>query len=121
MGALQDTKTNGEMSMVLTRDFKQTIMERAQRDPAFRRGLLAESIECFLSGDTATGKIVLRDYINATLGFKELARLTRKKEPSLMRMLGPNGNPAASNLFEIIAHLQKKEGVDFQVKLRAKQ
>ena len=105
--------------MALTKDFKDTIMERAKRDAAFRRGLLTESIESFLDGDTATGKIILRDYINATIGFQELAKLTKKKDTSLMRMLAPSGNPSSDNLFDIISHLKAHEGVDFKVKSKA--
>ncbi len=75
--------------MALTRDFKETIMARAKGDPEFREGLLTEALECLLAGDVDTGKLVLRDYINATMGFLELSRLTRKKDTSLMRMLGP--------------------------------
>ncbi len=101
--------------MALTRDFKETVMDRARRDPSFREGLLTEAIECFLDGDIATGKILLRDYINATIGFQKLAQETGKKDTSLMRMLGPKGNPAARNLFELVALLQKHEGVRFQI------
>ena len=57
--------------MVLTRDFKQTIQARIQRDPDFRAHLLQAGMECLLAGDVATGKAVLRDYINATIGFSE--------------------------------------------------
>jgi hypothetical protein len=46
------------------------------REPAFREELLKEGVDCLLSGDVETGKAVLRDYINATLGFQELAGLT---------------------------------------------
>ena len=102
--------------MALTRDFKETVKARAERDPAFRAGLLTEAIECFLSGELDVGKVLLRDYVNATVGFQELARLTKRKDTSLMRMLGPKGNPAMSNLFEIIAQLQAREGVQLQVK-----
>lgn len=58
--------------MAITRHFKETIQARAQRDPEFRVGLLKESIENLLAGDTETGKIILRDYINATIGFETL-------------------------------------------------
>ncbi len=91
--------------MVLTRDFKETIQARAERDPAFRRELLKEGVQCLLSGEVDTGKTVLRDYINATVGFEELGALTHKSPKSLMRMFGPKGNPQARNLFEIIGHL----------------
>ena len=101
--------------MVLTRDFKETIQARIERDPTFREELLKEGVECLLSGDVDTGKAVLRDYINATIGFKELGGLTAKSPKSLMRMFGPNGNPQARNLFEIIGCLQKREGLHLKV------
>jgi hypothetical protein len=97
--------------MPLTRDFKETIQARAARDAAFRIHLLKEAVDCLLAGDVDTGKSVLRDYINATVGFEELGAATRKSPKSLMRMLGPAGNPQARNLFEIVAYLQKKEGL----------
>ena len=102
--------------MVLTREFKETIRARVQRDPAFREELLKESLECLLSGDVDTGKAVLRDYINATIGFEELSNLTDKSPKSLMRMLGPKGNPQARNLIEIIGCLQDREGVNFEIR-----
>ena len=102
--------------MALTREFKETIRARVQRDPAFREELLKESLECLLSGDVDTGKALLRDYINATIGFEELSNLTDKSPKSLMRMLGPKGNPQARNLFEIIGYLQNREGVHFEVR-----
>ena len=79
------------------------------------RHSLTEGVECLLSGDVDTGKIVLRDYINATLGFEELGGLVGKSPKSLMRMLGPRGNPLARNLFEVIVHLQKREGLHLTV------
>jgi DNA-binding phage protein len=102
--------------MTLTRDFKETIRARVQREPAFRRALLREGIESFLSGDMETGKIILRDFINATVGFTKLSDVTHCSAKSLMRMLGPQGNPQARNLFEIFAYLQKEEGVRFEVR-----
>ncbi len=103
--------------MVLTRDFKETVQARVQRDPGFRKALLIEGVEAFLSGDVETGKAVLRDCVNATIGFGELAKAVKRSPKSLMRMLGPNGNPQAQNLFEIIAFLQREEGVHLVVKL----
>ena len=102
--------------MALTRDFKETIQARVESDPAFREELLKEGVECLLSGDVDTGKAVLRDYINATIGFEELGDLTHKSPKSLMRMFGPGGNPQARNLFEIISHLQKREGLRLEVR-----
>jgi DNA-binding phage protein len=101
--------------MALTCDFKQTIQARVRRDAAFRKELLRESVECFVSGDIETGKAVLRDYINATIGFNELAEAMHHSPKSLMRMLSPSGNPQARNLFEIVEYLQCKEKIRFQV------
>jgi len=111
--------------MALTRDFKETIRARVKRDPGFRKALLREGIENFLSGDVQTGKIILRDFINAAVGFTKLSEVTHRSAKSLMRMLGPRGNPQAGNLFEIVAYLQQAEGVRLLVRsarpaLRAK-
>ncbi len=102
--------------MPLTRDFKETIRARVKRDPKFRKELLREGIEVMLGGDIATAKTILRDYINATAGFEELAEGTQIPSKSLMRMLGPTGNPRADNLFEIVSFLQHREGVRFHVR-----
>jgi hypothetical protein len=73
--------------MALTRDFKETIRAHVKRDPGFRKALLGEGIENFLPGDVETGKITLRDFINATVGFTKLSGVTRRSPKSLMRML----------------------------------
>jgi len=104
--------------MPLTHDFKETIRARAQRDPAFRQALLRESVECILNGDLETGKSVLRDYVNATVGFQKLEQRTRIPAKSLMRMLGPKGSPSVANLSSILTALQKSEGVHFELSLR---
>jgi DNA-binding phage protein len=102
--------------MSLTRDFKETIRSRVERDPKFRKELLREGIESMLTGDIATAKTILRDYINATVGFTELAEATQIPSKSLMRMLGLRGNPRADNLFEVVSFLQHREGVRFRLR-----
>jgi DNA-binding phage protein len=113
------------MKMALTRDFRETVQADAKRDPAFRKGLLSDALESLLSGELALGKELLRDYINATVGFPKLAAHTKIHVKTLHQMFGPNGNPTARNLFEIVAYLQRAEGVRFEVRstragLRAK-
>jgi len=92
--------------MPLTRDFRETIRERAQRESRFRKALLREAIQLMLSGDEKTGRAILRNYINATVGFRQLQDATPIPANSLMRMFGPNSNPSAKNLFGVLAHLQ---------------
>jgi DNA-binding phage protein len=102
--------------MPLTRDFRQTVQARVRSDTAFREGLLSEAVESLLSGDVALGKELLRDYINATVGFPKLAAHTKIHVKTLHQMFGPAGNPTARNLFEIVAYLQHAEGVRFEVR-----
>ena len=104
--------------MPLTKHFRDTIRERAQADPAFRQGLLREGLALCHSGDFETGRGILRNYINATLGFTRLSEATHIPSPSLQRMFGPKGNPSAQNLFGVIAALQKAEGVSLDLQLR---
>jgi DNA-binding phage protein len=119
MGRLQAAKKVAErrgMKMALTRNFRETVQARVKRDPTFREGLLREAIESLLSGEVALGKELLRDYINATVGFPKLATHTKIHVKTLHQMFGPKGNPTASNLFEIVAYLQHAEGVSFEVR-----
>jgi DNA-binding phage protein len=104
--------------MPLTHDFEETIRARAQRNADFRRALLREAVECIINGDLATGKAVLRDYVNATVGFQNLEKRTDIPAKSLMRMLGPKGNPSAAKLSRILSALQKREGVHFELALK---
>ncbi len=103
--------------MPLTHDFKETIRARAQSDGKFRRALLREAVETYLNGDLETGKAVLRNYVNATVGFQELEARTEIPAKSLMRMLGPKGSPSAANLATILTVLQKREAIRFEVTL----
>ena len=102
--------------MALTRNFRETVQARVKRDAAFRKGLLSDAVESLLSGEVALGKELLRDYINATIGFPKLAGHTKIHVKTLHQMLGPNGNPTASKLFGIVAYLQQIEGVRFKVR-----
>src|SRR5207249_8889881 len=113
------SRRTGDVTMVLAREFKETVQARIRQDRKYRKELLRRGVESLLAGDLDTGKAILRDYINATIGFEELSRRTKRPAKSLMRMLGPSGNPQARNLFEVIQHLQKEEGLHFELSLRA--
>ena len=108
------------MGMAITKDFRETIKARAETDPEFRRALLIEAVHAFLIRDVEVGKSILRDYINATVGFEELAEALDKQSKSLHRMLGPKGNPSSNNLFDILQVLQEREGVKLEVVARQK-
>jgi len=101
--------------MALTRSFKESVAARARRDPRFREALFTEAINAYLSGETDTGKAILRDLVNATVGFESLAAAVRKPSKSLHRMLAPRGNPSTENFFAIVRTLQKKTRVKLRV------
>jgi DNA-binding phage protein len=103
--------------MTLTRDFKKTIVERVERDPAFAKQLLDEAATLFLSGEPDAARLILRDLVNATVGFENLAALTNKPSKSLHRMLSSNGNPSMDNLAAIFGAVREWLKVTFDVKV----
>ncbi|MEH6473617.1 MAG: transcriptional regulator [Halopseudomonas sp.] len=96
--------------MALTREFRETVMEMA-KDPEYRKALVLEAIECFIDGEFETGKHLLRDYLNGTQAFPEVASEVHKDIKSLRRMVSPNGNPTSKNLLELISVCRKREGL----------
>ena len=101
--------------MALTRTFKETVQARVLADPAFREALLREGIEAMLAGDVDSGKLILRDYIKATVGFEELGAETSTSAKSLIRMFGARGNPQARNFFAVLSRLQERAGLRLQI------
>ena len=103
--------------MTLTRDFKKTVVERVERDPAFAKALLDEAATLFLSGEPDAARLILRDLVNATVGFESLAELTHKPSKSLHRMLSPKGNPSMDNLAAIFGAIRSWLKVAFDVRV----
>jgi DNA-binding phage protein len=101
--------------MALIRDFKETVNARIQKDPEFVIALLDEAISLFLNGEPETARLILRDIVNATVGFEQLAIETSKLSKSLHRMLSAKGNPTMDNLTAIFNVLRKKLNVDINV------
>jgi hypothetical protein len=101
--------------MTLTRSLRETIKEQLA-SVRFRREFLRESVANMVAGDLETAKAVLREYINGTVGFIALGEALSKSPKSLMRMLSPQGNSQARNLFEIVALLQKIDGTVLEVR-----
>jgi DNA-binding phage protein len=94
--------------MTLTRDFRHTITERAVQDNEFATALLNEAVNLLLAGEAAAARLILRELINATVGFEELAVATNKPSKSLHRMLSPKGNPGMDNLAAIFNALNTR-------------
>jgi hypothetical protein len=94
------------------------LTNRKTNSIALRQALLLEAVECIINGDLETGKAVLSDYVNATVGFQDLEKRTQIPAKSLMRMLGPKGSPSAANLTSILTALQKTERIRFELAVK---
>lgn len=94
--------------MTLTRHFRHTVAERAEHDAEFASALFNEAVALLLAGEGAAARLILRDLVNATLGFEALAQITQKPSKSLHRMLSQHGNPGMDNL-AIIFHAIKTQ------------
>ena len=102
--------------MALTHDYKETVKERAGRDPAFAKAMLDEAATLFLNGEPHTARLILRDLVNASVGFEGLAAETNKPSKSLHRMLSEKGNPSMDNLAAIFGAVRKRLGVAIQAR-----
>ncbi len=102
--------------MTLTRDFNETVNARVQREPEFAAAILDEAVFLFLNGEPEVARLILRDLVNATVGFEKLALETSKPSKSLHRMLSAKGNPTMDNLTTILNVLRKKLQVNIEVK-----
>ena len=101
--------------MPRTRNLRVTIWERIECGPTFRKTLIKDGVNCLLAGDVEVGKSVLRNTVNASVGFRKVGKITHNSPKILMRMLGPNGNLQARNLVEISRCLQDYEGLHLRV------
>jgi DNA-binding phage protein len=97
--------------MALTRDYKETVVARINRDRRFARALYAEAVSAILEGETSEGLSMLRDLVHARITFKELAHQTGLGEKTLHRMLNRNGNPTVRNLGVIARSIAEGLGI----------
>ncbi|MDO8433325.1 MAG: hypothetical protein Q7S58_13040 [Candidatus Binatus sp.] len=78
--------------------------------------MLDEAATLFLNGEPDAARLILRDLVNATVGFEELAAETAKPAKSLHRMLSKNGNPSMDNLAAILSVIRKQLRVNLQAR-----
>ena len=103
-------------NMALTQDFRIAFAERVKREPDFAKAMLDEAAELFLNGEPEIARVILRDLVNATIGFEQLAIDTSKPSKSLHRMLSRRGNPSMDNLAAIFGAVRKKLKVGIRVR-----
>lgn len=115
MGVLQEEKIQREgKNMASTKDYKQTVVARVQKDPTFARALLDEALTLFVNGKPDSARLILRDLVNATVGFEQLALVVHKPSKSLHRMLSLTGNPTMENLSKILLAIKESLNVEIR-------
>ena len=90
-------------AMTRARDFNETVVARVQNDPAHARARQCDAMTLFVNGEPESAKLILRDLVNATVGFEELAEEIHKSAKSLHRMLSQSGNPTMGNISAVFA------------------
>lgn len=100
--------------MALTRNFKETVIQRVQDDSTFAQALLDEAATLFLNGEPETARLILRDLVNATIGFRQLAVLTESQARVCTACCHPFGNPSMDNLAAIFRAVREKLHVSLQ-------
>ena len=95
----------------------ETVAARVQNDPAFAQALLDEAITLFVNGEPESAKLILRDLVNATLGFEALAEEIHKPAKSLHRMLSQSGNPTMSNISAVFAAIKRALKVEVHTQI----
>ena len=102
---------------MLTRDSRETVQNRIKQDREFAISLLDEAISLLLNGESKVSRLLLRDLVNATIGFETLSSITQKPSKSLHRMLSANGNPTMDNLIVILHALRQQLNVEIKVQV----
>lgn len=103
-----------------TRDYRETLRERAQDEPEFRVEMLKGAVRCMCNGEPKIGRLLLYDCVYATIGFDELSKKTGKQRVNLEHMLSRDGDPSADELLGIVAVVAKHEGIELDVHVAQK-
>jgi len=100
----------GDAKAPLTRDSSETVIERARRDRAFAAALFDEALARFFGGEALVARVLLRDLVDARVGFEKLAPLTGVPAKRLRRMLSSGGNPRMDDFSNVVATLRQRLG-----------
>jgi DNA-binding phage protein len=100
---------------MLTKESAETVQARLQDDQEFAIALFNEAIAALFNSEPELTRLILRDLVNATIGFEALATLTDRPSKSLHRMLSPSGNPTMDNLTLILRTLQEKLNIQVSI------
>lgn len=95
------------------------IFRRLRDDRTFGSVVLLEAVRALLDNDVELTKGLLRRFVDAKSGFTQLAELVEAHPKSLVRMLGPAGNPSARQLVAILTLLARQHRVRFSIGIKS--
>ena len=101
--------------MALTREYRETVINRLQGDKEFTAALFAEAISALVEGEKETTLSIFRDLVHAPITFKELSEQTGFDQKALHRMLSIRGNPTMKNLVLLIRTIEKNLQLSLEV------
>lgn len=76
--------------------------------------MLDDAVTAFLNGEPHVSRLVLRDLVNASIGFEELSAETKRPSKILHRMHSETGNTSMDNLAAIFGTVRRRLGVAFE-------
>mgnify|MGYP007008283796 CR=1 FL=1 len=85
--------------MTLTRSFRETIIDRAKTDPAFRLALLEEAADCEREGDLLSAHSLVMNWLDAVrdeVRTADLDRSVRMRQHRQISTEASNGKPNQS-------------------------
>ncbi len=68
----------------------------------------------FLNGEAEASRLLLRDVVNATVGFEQIAVATNRPSKSVHRMLSARGNPTMESLAVVFSAIRGVLNVSFE-------
>ena len=101
----------------LTVDSSATLQARIKADPAFAEALLREATDMFLNGEAEASRLLLREVVNATVGFEQIALATNRPSKSVHRMLSARGNPTMESLSAVFSAIRKVLNVTLETQI----
>ena len=97
-------------------------VELLKNDRELRLIYLQEALQLLFGKDecnTKTALVMLRDIVNASIGFQGLSQATGKSDKNLMGMLTAGSNPNIDNICTIIREITKYENADIEPNVRS--
>lgn len=95
---------------------KAELQKRFYDKPNLIKIMLGQATQDLLDGDTESFKSGIKECVNGTIGYQELANVTGINDKSLMRMFSEAGNPSIFNCTAVICALCEHNGIKLTVK-----